>query len=347
MKRFFLLLAGAMFMSAGFAQVVEEGEAALVYYSPKTTLSLDFVYTVETRERGLYSDFAEAMLGIDDAVTENQTTYTLRDVRIGTRTGTDYSRPHQITYEPCVPLLLRINEKGLLTGYNVPVETASQEKRSDKTSTQKSDKKQPSKHIAPYPEEVLEAATPLAQANALAKQIFRLRETRMYLLSGEVEHAPADGQAMKLVLDELDKQERELTELFVGKTIKRTEHKIVRWTPEEKDRLLFFSEENGFTAADNIDADTIRVSVALHPQQYKAPSDSKKKKSAPMSQIVYNLPGSGDVTVRYDGRVLGQRTVPIAQLGVDVPLSKEVFAGQTLPVIIFNEKTGNIESISK
>jgi len=50
---------------AGNAQVVEQDEAAVVYYSPKTAINLDFTYTVETYEKGLYGEFAEAMLGVD------------------------------------------------------------------------------------------------------------------------------------------------------------------------------------------------------------------------------------------------------------------------------------------
>ena len=186
------------------------------------------------------------------------------------------------------------------------------------------------------------------QANAVAKQIFHLRETKMYLLSGEVEHAPADGKAMELVLAELDKQERALTELFIGKKSMRTEHKRVVFPAEEKEHWLFFSEENGFTDAENIDADTIKVNITLHPQTLKpADSSAKKKKGSEVSQIVYNLPGSGDVSVSFDGRQLGQRTIPVAQIGVDVPLAQELFKGAELPVIVINEKTGNIISISK
>ena len=63
----------------------------------------------------------------------------------------------------------------------------------------------------------------------------------------------------------------------MGKKTKRTEHKIVLLDPEKKEKLLFFSEENGFTDAENIDADTVRISVKLHPQQLKAADDTKKK----------------------------------------------------------------------
>ena len=83
----------------------------------------------------------------------------------------------------------------------------------------------------PLMEDILEAKTLADEAALVAKHIFRLRETRMYLLSGEVEHAPADGTAMKLVLDELSKQEAQLTLLFTGKTTRSVAHKDIERTP--------------------------------------------------------------------------------------------------------------------
>ena len=348
MKRLFLLLIGACMMCGMHAQVVKQNEAALVYYSPKTTIVLDFTYTVETFEPGIYAPYAEAMLGATDAVKENKKIYTLKNVQINTATDTDYDRPHKVTAEGGIPMLLTINEKGLLTGYNV---SASQDKKETRKTgfTPDNDKARTMKsHIAPYPEEVLKAATPMAQAHEVAKQIFHLRETRMYLLNGEVEHAPADGEAMKLVLAELDKQEQALTELFVGKSSKKTCHKHARLVPEKEEKLYFFSEENGFTDAENVDADTIKVTFKAQKQTLLPPAELGKKQKAPaLSQIVYNLPGSCDVKVAYKGHSLHKRTISVAQFGVDVPLSQDLFTGATLPVIVFDEKTGNIKSITK
>ena len=74
----------------------------------------------------------------------------------------------------------------------------------------------------------------------------------------------------------------------------------------------------------------------------------KSKKNAPqLSQLTYNLPGNACIQVNYKNRSLTERTVPVAQLGADVPLSKDLFSGNDLPVIVFSEKTGNIVSISK
>ncbi len=348
MKKFFLLLIGAgMFCTAG-AQVVEQGEAAVVYYSPKTAIHVDFTYTEEKQEAGIYAQYAEEMIGAENAIKTTKTTYSIKDVRVGTSTATDYTRPHKVAAEPGVPMLLTINERGLLTGYNLPAEKKEAQSRPNEQAKVRGAHKHPETGVAPLPEEVLKAATPLAQAHAVARQIFHLRETRMYLINGEVEHAPADGEAMRLVLEELDKQERQLTELFTGKRSKRTLHKKVRMNEGETEKVLFFSDENGFTSAENVEADSVKISIAIRPQTYApAKEEKKKKKGSELSQIVYNLPGKGIVSVRYKNETLAHRTVPMAQYGIDVPLTKEFFTGKELPVIVFSEKTGNIVSISK
>ena len=156
---------------------------------------------------------------------------------------------------------------------------------------------------------------------------------------------------MELVLAELDKQEQALTELFTGRKTRREEHKRISLEPEKKTMLLFFSAENGFTDSENIDADTISIDIKLQPQRLVKLSDKelkalKKSKLVP-SQIVYNLPGNGDVKVSLKGEILAQKTIPVAQIGIDVPLGKELFTGEQLPVIVISEKTGNIVSISK
>ena len=320
MKKIFLLLLGACMAGAVMAQVVARDESALVYYSPKTDVVLNFNYTVERQEAGIYAQYAESMLGVKEWVKETRTTHRLNDVRITTHTSTDYSRPHKVSANAGIPMLLNINAKGLLVGYNVPLDKC-EKKAFPKHPQEKA--KEAAQLAVPYMENVLKAATPLAQAHAVAQQIMHIRETRMFLLSGEVEKEPADGKAMQLVLDELDKQEQALTELFVGKTVRSTETKRVVFDPAEAAQTMwFFSEENGFTDAENIDA------VELSP-------------------IVYNLPGNADVKVVYKDNALGERNIPIAQIGVDVPLTKELFKSADLPTILFNEQTGNVESITK
>ena len=111
MRKIFLVLLGAMMVCAIKAQVVEQNEPALVYYSPKTSVTVDFTCIVEKQEPGIYAQYAEAMLGITNAVMENKTTYRLDKVRIGTTTSTDYTRPHKIVTDATMPFLFCINDK--------------------------------------------------------------------------------------------------------------------------------------------------------------------------------------------------------------------------------------------
>ena len=350
MKKGILVLVGAMIMSVGMAQSLPQEKMAIVYYSPINYVVLNFEYSITSSEVGIYAQYAEECLGIKDVVHENETNYSLENVRISRRSEVDLTRSHTIFAEKGTSTqLVAINKQGILVGYNMPIQN--NEPRCKERPHAQPDKCTQS--IAPIPEEVLGASSHKAQANALAKHIFRIRETRMYLLSGEVEHAPADGTAMKKVLDELDKQERELTALFIGRKEIRKEIKEIVFCPARNadkpyEDILFFSKENGFTDAENIDADRISIRAEYRKPEIVVPIGEKpSKKSVEPSQIVYNTPGYACVSVNFKGKELGKRTLPIAQLGVDMSLPKDLFTGNELPKIVFCEHTGNIVSISK
>ena len=359
MKKVFLMILG---VAAGItlqAQVLQSNESAIVYYSPKTEIVLDFSYTVEKHVAGPFAAYAEELLGARDVVAADSMVYQLENVKISTHTSTDFNRPHKVRFDADIPMLLTLNEKQILVGYNMP-KTETQAAR--KPQHKEKERTKQSLSVPPFTDEVLKAGDSTGLAEAVAQQILHLRETRSYLLSGEVEHAPADGNAMKQVLAQLDKQEQALTELFVGKRCCKTEHQLITLQPEQAEQLLFFCTENGFTDGDNIDADTIRVNIALMAQSYlqpeeeamseePAPKSKKNKKELQktepeLSPIVYNLPGSAEVKVLYQNRIMAGKTIPVAQAGIDVPLPKYLFTSE-LPVILFNEKTGNIISISK
>ena len=331
-------------------------QSSIVYYSPKTSVRLDFTYTEKTQKAGVYAEYAEELLGIKDAITENKTTYTLKGVEITTHTQVDLKRPHKIIAEKGFPSqYVSINENGLLVGYNI----AQQPKKEIKKATAPKEEKPQTNRVKalPFTEEILEAPEGDARAQAVAKQIFRIRETRMYLLSGEVEHAPADGEAMREVLTELEKQEKQLVELFTGKTITRIKHKHMGSCPYGENfklwaETLYFSEDNGFTDAENVDAKKISIDVEFQHQLRDArmeeePKGKKGKNAVEPSPIVYNVPGNALVLVTYAGKQIGNKVVPMAQFGIDMPLPKDLFTGKELPVIVFSEKTGNIVSITK
>ena len=60
------------------------------------------------------------------------------------------------------------------------------------------------------------AGSTAKQAEVAAKQIYRIRESRMNILTGDADNLPPDGEAMKLVIQQLEEQEKALTNLFTG-----------------------------------------------------------------------------------------------------------------------------------
>ena len=59
-----------------------------------------------------------------------------------------------------------------------------------------------------FSEELLMAGSTAKQAEVAAKQIYRIRESRLNILTGEADNLPPDGEAMKLVIQQLEEQEK-------------------------------------------------------------------------------------------------------------------------------------------
>ena len=77
------------------------------------------------------------------------------------------------------------------------------------------------------------AGSTARQAEVAAKQIYRIRESRLNILTGDADNLPPDGEAMKLVIQQLEEQEKALTNLFTGILTKenfslRSEHYPLR-----------------------------------------------------------------------------------------------------------------------
>lgn len=329
-------------------------------------MDIDITYSVETEEAGPYSRYAEKYLGTTDVITVNSQKAEIISVSVRPRSKADLSRPVKINAEDGANMqLLHILDNGILYGYNLPsyaqastedagvspavrIPPANHCPGAQAVSPANQDKpKQPI--VLPLLEEQLKVSTPAQKADAVAKLIYRIREAKMYLLSGEIENAPADGDGLEIALKELNKQEKQLVQLFTGKRSKKTVVKTVQYLPtkSEEKPLLYFSLENGITAEEDASALPIVLNFIAR-KQVPAPAIQTKKndKKAPVpSPLLYNLPGAGIYTISYDGAMLLEGTLPVAQFGIAVPLAQSLFGGGKLPKIYFDTETGNVKAI--
>lgn len=344
MRKYFLSVLLMAFCQIMIAQVVQENEAALVYYMPQTTLSITLDYDVVEQAPGIFYQYAERYLGAKDIILEASTSYILTDVHLKTMTKADTHRAYKVTSQKGFnSQLLTLSHDGRLLGYNIgEVEV---------NSLSPIDSTRPIAYVEtklmPLLEEQFMVGSIAKMAEGAAKQIYRLRETRLNLLAGEMEHVPADGQAMQLVLNELKEQEQALVELFVGtRNVKKYSYTFSYQPNEsvENEVICRLSQYTGVVEKDDLSGEPIYLTLQAKKQSLQPIADNSKV--AALSQLYYNLPGTANINITYQGKILAEAAIQVAQYGVSIPFPLELFSGKT-PIIRINPTTGNILSIQK
>ena len=337
-----------------FAQVVRENEAAVVYYMPKTELVIHIDYEVVTQTPGVFYQYAERYLGAEEIIMENNTNCQLRAVRVATESSADTDRAYKVTAQKGINTqLVSLSEDGRLVGYGIENASLQFSGRSQ-GELQNGSKaayslEAKSEELMPLLEEQFMAGSVAKMAEGAAKQIYRIRETRLNILAGDVEHVPADGKAMELVLNELDKQEQALVALFVGKTQVTHHTHAVRYVPGEsveKEVVCRLSAHNGIVDKNDLSGEPLYLTLVAK-KQTLLPAGIADKNTPTLSQIHYNLPGEAQVALTFKGKQMAEQNVAVAQYGVAIPLAQELFTGKTVPTIQISAETGNILEIRR
>ena len=363
MKQLMIIVA-ALLMAVGYtnAQIVRENEAAVVYYMPKTELVIHIDYEVVTQTPGVFYQYAERYLGAEEIIMENNTNCQLRAVRVATESSADTERAYKVTAQKGINTqLVSLSEDGRLVGYGIVGDEAMRregvgtpQSLCDSSPINKGAKRGErlearGEELMPLLEEQFMAGSVAKMADGAAKQIYRIRETRLNILAGDVEHVPADGKAMELVLNELDKQEQALVALFVGKTQVTHHTHAVRYVPGEsveKEVVCRLSAHNGIVDKNDLSGEPLYLTLVAK-KQTLLPAGIADKNTPLLSQIHYNLPGEAQVALTFKGKQMAEQNVAVAQYGVAIPLAQELFTGKTIPTIKISAETGNILEIRR
>jgi hypothetical protein len=185
-------------------------------------------------------------------------------------------------------------------------------------------------------------------AEVAAKHIHRLRESRTDILTGDADNAPKDGAAMKIVLEQLEAQEKALTELFTGTTRTETESAEFELIPQaeiQKEVIFRFSKHLGIVDTDDLSGVPIYLNLKnLEPEL--SVEDPKTKKEKDTKSLTYNLPGKASVEIFYGNINLYRSTLSVTQFGTTQTLAKSLFEDKKAPVrIYFYPETGAVKQI--
>lgn len=345
MKRSILLL--ALFTALQIVQAQQsakliEAKPAMVYSLPKTEILVDVQIEKTVHTPGQYYQYAQRYLATNQIVMEEKSTYVLKSVELRTASVADLSRTYTLP-ESKYPAFrqLTVNSQGLLCGINtdvVELESTKQKKDiniSDKASHD---------NLLPLGEEHMMAGSSAKLAEGAAKQIYRIRESRMGLLTGDLEHLP-DGVSLLTMLEELKEMETKLTELFIGRTETETMTHTVRFVPTESvNKMVLFRVSAMKGLVDNTDLSGVPyfLSLNVHKAVTVLPAGKSRQEKESLNTIIPAL----TLIVISDGlnNSFVAQDVFMPQLGVIVPLNEEMFKDHNVSVKI-DPSTGRLLQI--
>ncbi|MDH6534288.1 DUF4831 family protein [Parabacteroides sp. 52] len=326
---------------------VKANNYGITYSLPKTSLVVHVEVVKVSCQAGPYYQYAEKYLGIKDAVAEDKVYYELGKVTLANVGIPDPDNTYLVEFKSgTVAPYAYLTEEGLLCAINAEYspeastwDTLKKNKPEQKTGT----------NASVFSEELLMAGSKTRQAEVAAKQIYRIRESRMNILTGEADNLPPDGAAMKIVMDQLEEQEKALTHLFTGTLTRSTEQYEVSLVPHDnlnKEVLFRFSELLGVVDVDDLGGAPVYMNLKTTERAPLLDPKEEEKKEKAMKGIIYNVPGKASVEILMNQKTLYKGDVQITQFGTRESLAPVMFEDKKMPVkVYFYPETGAIKQI--
>lgn len=308
------------------------------YALPKTRLRVDVTAMKVSYTPGEYARYAERYLHISGVNREASTQWSVTRLNVCQEGVPDTSKVYTVKMkDKTIAPMAQLTSSGILVAVNTTAEIDEPVLPSTSQTRHQLDARQ---YLT---EEILSATSVAKRAELTAQEILDIRESKNAIKRGQVESMPQDGASLKIVLDELDVQERALTQLFVGYSDTTVTYQTYTFLPTEdieKDVLFRFSRKLGFVDADDLAGEPYYLSLKdQHTVVLPTQKDMLKKKIA---GLVYNMPSMAKVIISTMSGTLYEKELPFAQFGTVDVLSPTLFNKGATTKLTLHPATGGI-----
>ena len=317
-------------------------DEGIVYFLPKTMLEVNVIATRITYHPGELCQYANQYLRMNNVSPEPETYWEIKQIEVRSAGVPDSTKAYLVKLKDKSSMSnVELTEEGLIEAIN----TSAPEKMPMEYVLEK-----PQKHENPrryMTEDILLAGSSAKMADLTAKEIYNIRESKNLILRGQADAMPKDGASLQLVIDNLDTQEKALTQLFTGTTDREDKVFTAHIVPQDglTDKVaLRFSRSLGVLPAEDLAGEPIYINLKSTVPLPTVIEDNKKNKK--LEGAIYNIPGKGKVTVSYQGKTCFEAELPITQFGTTEVLVNDLFKKVNTRVI-FNPETGSILKIDK
>ena len=328
--------------------VAKHNDYGLVYSLPNTHLRIEVEAEQTVKKAGPYYNYAKKFLGTENVITEDSEMWTLKGVKVWS-----YGVPHKgneylMQFKPGTSVFLMVGEDGLPLAINtnkaeMPVHVP---KKGTPLTNSILDN---NAYTTALSGELLAIGSLAKRAEYAANTIYKIRESRTNYAIGEADQMPPDGESLKLILNELNKQEEALLAMFLGTTQTSIAVKTFDYIPANDtiNEVVFrISDFNGITDKEDLSGEPIYLSLKIT-EKGKIPLDEKGiEKKLPKGAVMYKIPGKAEVSLFHEGKEIFKELFNIAQFGVDYGLNPAVFTDKKAPSYMkFHPSTGGIKEI--
>lgn len=328
----------ALPVSAGSKKEAE----GLVYYLPKTAVRMHVLVEKTTTEPGQLNDYSDLYFKTS-APQVTTTDYRIVGVKFGTAAVRDENQRYVVNIDNKHSVLnIDCDVNGVLRAINTKAPKAKEEPAF--TPAPKAQPLNPRDYMS---QDILAAGNLPKMAQLVAQEIYDVRDSRNMLSRGEADFMPKDGEQLRIMYAQLNKQEAALMQLFQGTTVTDTTETVLTFVPEkaQKDQVVFrFSRKFGLLTADDFSGEPYRIKVddlGLDEEELDVVESAKKEDF----QLGVILPGKMRMTLSAAGKKIAQYEAWAAQFGEVKMLSGMLFGKKLTSKILLDSATGSVVSL--
>ncbi len=351
MKRI-VFIASCLFVSlCGFSQLVtipanqnQKGLGGTLYTLPKTELIIEVKTKVTKEVPGKYFQYAERYLGLTDVCQAEKTVHEIEDVKLFQRAVADSKHSYYIlnTKKGKEQNSIELTKDGFLASINGTPYVETNNNSVTRPAIRSTSVPDYFSMEASIITKEMQQSTSVAKiAELAANELFNIRETRLNLLTQDVDKAPSDGRSYELVLSELNRMEKYYTELFTGKKTTTYETKTFNVTPDDNlQTILFrFSQANGIVDKSDLSGAPVNLSISAI-NDLNIP---EKPKAEEVNALYYRIPGKANIRLTEgNNNIYLDKATVVAQFGKVLTLPSDKYSA-----ISICPKTGAILRVEK
>lgn len=315
----------------------------MTYLLPKNQVKVHVLIEKRSYKPSELAQYAEKYMQLRDVATHAKDEYRVVGVNFEPVAVPDSSKLFRLTWDSKRTIFdVKCNENGVLTAINA---TAPTTERFEPFVPQPA-KAQP--HAKDYMDaDMLAAATPAKQAELVAQAIYDIRESRNLLARGQADFMPKDGEQLRLMLDQLQKQETALLSMFQGSVVVDTTVIVRQIEPQhdEQEAILFrLSKYLGVLDENDLGGTPYYYKVE-DIQQMPATGQNDPIKDRDDIGLRVNLPNKIRIDITKDKQVVGSFEMYCSQMGRTEKISGQLFNKKQTTHIVLDPLYGSIRSI--